>query len=102
MGQSRDTLGMQRQPSQVCYAAERRLLKCFLPSVSLPVFQNYEEIPTVCHKKYVVISVSACVLNYLNSAILIVHCCLLLSYTGDMLCHVCGLAHATSRSKCLK
>lgn len=38
------------QPSWVGYAAEWRLLGCFLPSVALPVFQNYEEILTVCHK----------------------------------------------------
>lgn len=33
--------------SQICYVAEWKLLRCFLPPVALPVFQNYEEI---CHK----------------------------------------------------
>lgn len=36
------------RPSGVCYAAEWRLLGCFLPSVELPVFQNYKQILTAC------------------------------------------------------
>lgn len=74
VGQSRATLGVQSQPSWVCHAAEWRFHKCFLASVALPIFQDYEEIPIVCHKKYVAISASACVLDYLNSAILILLC----------------------------
>lgn len=91
------------QPSWVGYAAEWRLLGCFLPSVALPVFQNYEEILTVCHKNISLFLHQVCVLDYLNSAAL--RSCTAVfspSYTSDMPCHMHGLGRATGSSKHLK